>query len=242
MRRAWQLVRYGFELGGAVSLVLSVGAASAVGAVVGFVADFPLGLRVLLIVSAMCVVAAAVLALTGWIRTRPQAARGAPSAEGGDRVPRGGGVHAGRNIKADGPIAGRDVVMQASQGPTRGERLRWVRLEIKQIMRRLDQLDWRADPDNPDGWNTIWPDKKNPYAPLPIVEWQRHGGALDLPAIEWDAVDRAYDLAEQFNEGRLAALAQETSGSGPGEPNLSALRLAFVRADTALAARRTDES
>jgi len=223
MHRGWQLVRHGFELGGAVSLLASVGAGGGIAAVVAFVADMPFGLRILLAVSAFLLVAAAGLALVGWLKTRPAATRSAPS----QHVTAGGNAY----------VAGHDVTVGASAGPSHAERVRWIRGEIKQIMFRLDQLDLQAR-----DYTSAWPIRSNPYAPLPVAQWELHGGAVRLPAIDYDTIDHAYDLAAAFNEGRRMSRAQETFGGGPPEPDLAALRSAFERAGAALAAHRTDPS
>jgi hypothetical protein len=83
VRRIFQLVRHGFELGGAVSLLLSLGAGSLVAAVVGFFAEFPLGLRILAMVGALMIVTVACLAAIGAYRGRRPIARaeGAPMAD-----------------------------------------------------------------------------------------------------------------------------------------------------------------
>jgi len=228
MRRGWQLVRHGFELGGAVSLLAAIGAGGAFATIVGFVAEMPLGLRLLLALFVFMLVAAAGLALVGWIKTRAPATLGAqsqPSIVGG-KVTAGGNAY----------VAGRDVTVGASSGPSHAERVRWIRNEIKQIMFRLDQLDVQAR-----DYTSAWPIRPNPYAPLPVAQWELHGGALRLSVIEYATIADAYDLAAAFNRGRCMSLAQETLGDGPPEPDLAALRSAFERADAALAARRTDQ-
>lgn len=217
MHRGWQLVRYGFELGGAVSLLASVGAGSALAVIVGFVAEMPLGLRCLLAASVFLLVVAAGLALVGWLKTRPPATLGVqspPSVVVGD-------VTAGGNAY----VAGHDVTVGASAGPSHAERVRWIRGEIKQIMFRLDQLDVQAA-----DYTSAWPIRANPYAPLPVAQWELHGGALRLLGIDYDTIEHAYDLAAAFNEGRRMSLTRETFGGGPPEPDLAALRSAFERA------------
>jgi hypothetical protein len=140
-----------------------------------------------------------------------------------------------------GIVAGRDVNMGISRAETsRDERIRCVRREIKQVLKRLDQLDKRVKP--PNGWNTVWPAKSDPYPPLPVGQWETHGDALALPTAGRDAIDRAYDLAEKFNDGLSAWLERDTFDRPPTEPDLAALRAAFVRADAVLAERRTDQS
>ncbi|MCA1681097.1 MAG: hypothetical protein LC777_20230 [Actinobacteria bacterium] len=226
MRRGWQLVRHGFELGGAVSLLALVGAGGALAAIVGFVAEMPLGLRLLLALSVLLLVTAAGLALVGWLRTRPSAAVGArsrPSIVDGD-------------VTAGGSAYIADVTVGASAGPSHAERVRWIRNEIKQLMCRLDQLDVQAR-----DYTSAWPIRQNPYAPLPVTQWELHGGAMRLPVIDYDTIDHAYALAAAFNEGRRMSLAQETFGGRPPEPDLAALRSAFERADAALAAHRTGQ-
>jgi hypothetical protein len=118
-----------------------------------------------------------------------------------------------------------DLEDQREQLRGRAERVRLLRDEIRHILRRLRQLD-----DQRKEWGSIWPGKHAPYQLLPADRWNAYGAGLNLPAADHDAIQDAYELANEFNQ----QMDRGPVAFGDPEPNLGALREAFLQAEAIL--------
>jgi len=116
-----------------------------------------------------------------------------------------------------------DLEDQRDQLRGRAERIRLVRDEIKHILRRLRQLDEQRRE-----WNSIWPGSHAPYQLLPAEKWNAYGAGLNLPEADHDAIQNAYELANDFNQ----RMQRGPVVFGNPEPDLDGLRQAFLRAET----------
>jgi uncharacterized membrane protein len=215
-------------LGGAVSLLASIGAGGVFGTVAGFVVKFPLGLRLALAVSVFLLVAAAVFAMFGWVKTRPPAveATGTTGVVGGDLTAGGDVSIAGVNV------AGGDLTIH--QRPGEVEQLRAVWAEVKHVQDRLRQIARRAEARQ--GW--VRPPRSEHYERVPSQTWNLHSDACGLPAADRVAIQDAYDRASIFDDEMLR---RDDVGFGEPEPDLAGVADAFAdaaaRIDAALRAR-----
>jgi hypothetical protein len=96
-----------------------------------------------------------------------------------------------------------------------------VRDEIRHILRRCDQIE-----DHENEWGTIRPVKGTTYQRLPSDRWNTYGASLQLPEADHQAIQDAYEMANDFN----IAMENPPLVFGEPEPDLAGLRRAFERA------------
>lgn len=76
------------------------------------------------------------------------------------------------------------------------------------------------------GVDLAW--QTRPYRLLPAEKWNTYDAGLNLPAADHDAIQKAYELANDFN----VAMEHGPTVFGDPEPDLGGLREAFLTAET----------
>ena len=136
-------------------------------------------------------------------------------------------VTAGRDaVGRDGYNAKRDInivgAASSDEGSSGAVRLRQVRDEIRHILRRCDQME-----DHAKEWGTIRPVKGHTaYQQLPAERWNTYGASLQLPEADHEAINNAYEMANDFN----VEMEHPPQVFGQPDPDLASLRCAFEHA------------